>query len=146
VAGLAEVDVLICEADGAAGRPLKVHGPGEPVVPPCTTHLLICVGVDALGGCSEAAVHRLPEFSRRYGDAVVSIEIVAEILADLLRFTPPGARAFFLVNKIDDRAALRRAEPLVTRLAQLRPGVPAVLACRGRVRAYPTRAAVAPPR
>lgn len=42
------LDHLIVEADGARGLPLKLPRPGEPVLPPSTTHLVVVVGLGAL--------------------------------------------------------------------------------------------------
>lgn len=40
---------IVVEADGAAGRPLKVPAAHEPVVPACTTHLVGLVGLTGVG-------------------------------------------------------------------------------------------------
>jgi probable selenium-dependent hydroxylase accessory protein YqeC len=40
---------IIVEADGAAGRPLKVPADHEPVIPACTSHLVGVVGLNCAG-------------------------------------------------------------------------------------------------
>ncbi|UCD81874.1 MAG: putative selenium-dependent hydroxylase accessory protein YqeC, partial [Desulfobacterales bacterium] len=40
---------IIVEADGAAGRPLKVPADHEPVIPASTTHVVGLVGLNAVG-------------------------------------------------------------------------------------------------
>ena len=40
---------IIVEADGAAGRPLKVPADHEPVIPACTSHLVGMVGLNCVG-------------------------------------------------------------------------------------------------
>ncbi|MBW2261387.1 MAG: putative selenium-dependent hydroxylase accessory protein YqeC, partial [Deltaproteobacteria bacterium] len=45
----ARVDHLIVEADGARGLPLKLPREGEPVLPSSATHLVVVVGLAALG-------------------------------------------------------------------------------------------------
>lgn len=41
-------DVAVIEADGARGRSIKGHRLGEPVLPMCTTHVVVVVGADGL--------------------------------------------------------------------------------------------------
>ncbi len=50
---------IICEADGARMRPMKVWKEGEPVIPKCTTHTIINIGANVLGKkWGEKWVHR----------------------------------------------------------------------------------------
>lgn len=51
-------DYIVCEADGAHRLPLKLHRPDEPVLPAETTHVLIVLGLSALGRPVGEAVHR----------------------------------------------------------------------------------------
>lgn len=53
-----EADVTLCEADGARGKPLKLHRPGEPVIPPGTDLCLLVAGLSALGRPVGETVHR----------------------------------------------------------------------------------------
>ncbi|KAJ4460367.1 hypothetical protein PAPYR_3382 [Paratrimastix pyriformis] len=52
-------DVVIIEADGAAHLPFKMPAGHEPVVPSCTTEMLVLIGTDALGAPIQmGSVHR----------------------------------------------------------------------------------------
>lgn len=51
-------DYIVCEADGAHRLPLKLHRADEPVVPAETTHILIVLGLSALGRPVGDVVHR----------------------------------------------------------------------------------------
>ena len=51
-------DYIVCEADGAHRLPLKLHRPDEPVLPAGTTHVLIVLGLSALGRPVGEVVHR----------------------------------------------------------------------------------------
>jgi probable selenium-dependent hydroxylase accessory protein YqeC len=46
---LKEVDYIIVESDGAAGRPVKAPREGEPVIPSGTTLVVAILGVDGVG-------------------------------------------------------------------------------------------------
>ena len=59
---------IIVEADGAAGRPLKVPAAHEPVIPDCTQRLIGMVGLNAVGQpLNERLVFRPELFSRLAG-------------------------------------------------------------------------------
>ena len=51
-------DYIVCEADGAHRLPLKLHRADEPVVPAETTHVLVVLGLSALGQPVRDVVHR----------------------------------------------------------------------------------------
>lgn len=51
-------DYIVCEADGAHRLPLKLHRADEPVLPAGTTHVLIVLGLSALGRPVGEVVHR----------------------------------------------------------------------------------------
>ena len=51
-------DYIVCEADGAHRLPLKLHRADEPVLPAETTHILIVLGLSALGRPVGEVVHR----------------------------------------------------------------------------------------
>ncbi len=60
--------ILIIEADGAAGKPLKAAADHEPVIPGCVSILIACIGLDVLGKPLDGRwVHRPELFSRRTG-------------------------------------------------------------------------------
>lgn len=57
-AAACKADYIVCEADGAHRLPLKLHRTDEPVLPAETTHVLIVLGLSALGRPVEEVVHR----------------------------------------------------------------------------------------
>ncbi len=120
----AVADVVLCEADGAAGRSLKVHGPEEPVVPPCATAVAVVGGLDAIGEVpGPGVIHRYDRFLDD-GEADATASIDASTFARmLLRATGKIARnvpIVFVLNKADDvnsrRDAGRVAEALVAEM------------------------------
>jgi probable selenium-dependent hydroxylase accessory protein YqeC len=128
-------DVVLLEADGAARRPLKVHGEHEPVVPACASHLLMVAGLDALGALpGPEVVHRASlyaEVVRAPEDRPIGPEEVAASLRVAARHAPPGCEIAFILNKADDEARLSGATRIATHL--LRSGNESVVACvRGR--------------
>lgn len=126
-AGLA--DVIVVEADGSAGRPLKAAGHGEPVYPASTTHCLLVIGADALGvPLDEATVFRsvlAAEISGLALGAPVTAETVAALLLGprgLAAPAPSASRLAVFVNKVEDPGREAVASHLALRL--LKAGAP----------------------
>ncbi|MCS7038393.1 MAG: selenium cofactor biosynthesis protein YqeC, partial [Anaerolineae bacterium] len=124
-AALGEVaDVVLVEGDGSRRLPLKAPGPGEPVVPPTTTHLVCCIGLAALGRpLDETTVHR-PERVAALSGLPLGATITPAALARLLlhpdgpgRGAPPTARRYLLVNGADSAPTTAALEGLWLRLA-----------------------------
>ena len=57
-----EYDLVLVEADGAKGRPLKYPAAHEPVIPPCSGCTVVVAGLDALGRTIAEAVFRSEQF------------------------------------------------------------------------------------
>lgn len=74
-------DLILVEADGSAGRPLKAHAGWEPVIPACSDRVLAVFGLTGLGApLDEAHVHRTDLFAARAGlprGAPVTAEAIA---------------------------------------------------------------------
>ncbi len=99
------VSVLIVEADGAAGRPLKAPREGEPVVPERTTLFIPVVGVDVLGcPLDEQNVFRSEIAARilqtNLGSKVTE-EMIARLLQEMIKSSPKEARVLPFINKVD---------------------------------------------
>ena len=62
-----EYDLVLVEADGAKGRPLKYPAAHEPVIPPCSGRTVVVAGLDALGRTIAEAVFRSELFIRATG-------------------------------------------------------------------------------
>jgi len=101
-------DVVLVEADGSRGLPVKAPAAHEPVVPRATTALIGCIGLDALGAPMDARhVHRPQLFGPLTGcapgEAITAAHIarLVESPAGLFSSAPAGARRLVLLNKAD---------------------------------------------
>lgn len=63
----ATYDIVLIEADGARGKPLKFPAPHEPVIPPQTERTYVIAGLDALYGRVEDMVFRWELLPRSVG-------------------------------------------------------------------------------
>ena len=95
----AEADVVLVEADGSRGLPIKAPGPGEPVVPPATTHLVCCAHISVLGQPLGAETAHRPHLVAR---------LTGLNLGD--RMTP-GAFARLLLHRDGPARVQRRQAP-----------------------------------
>jgi len=101
-------DLLLVEADGSRGLPLKAYGPGEPLLPPCTDILVACLGLGAFGRPAEASqVHRLGVFlaltGLAEGELVGAQALVALVTrpGGLFAPAPPGALRVLCLTQRD---------------------------------------------
>ena len=77
VAGLGSTyDLVLIEADGSKGKPLKYAAEHEPVIPPFSDRVIVVAGLDALSGRADEQIFRWKLFERTTG------------LADDARVTP----------------------------------------------------------
>lgn len=140
LAGSGVADVVLCEADGAAGRSLKVHGPGEPVVPGCATSVTIVAGLDAIGRMpGPDVVHRfecflaLPEFD---STGAIDASTCARVLLRAAKLLDPEVPVAFILNKADDDEARHDAYDVAGALAVQMSHCTVVMSshhlCRGR--------------
>lgn len=100
--------VLLVEADGSRGLPIKAPGDHEPVVPPDTDVVLGVVGLDCLGRpMDERTVHRPELFGPLTGclpgQAIELFHIRSLVIhpQGLFKGSPPGALKIVLLNKAD---------------------------------------------
>jgi probable selenium-dependent hydroxylase accessory protein YqeC len=105
-------NVVLCEADGAAGRPLKVHDTHEPVVPACSTSVAVVGGLDSLGRMpGPNVIHRFQQYENMM-QWDPSLPISPAMCADLLVLAAERLQnsvpVVYVLNKADD-ASLRRA-------------------------------------
>lgn len=100
--------ILIIEADGAAGKPVKFPSRNEPVIPEHTNHAIGCIGLEVLGKqISKSLVHRLELFQSNLPLGKDS-EICPETLAALINLSdglfkncPENVKRTVVLNKID---------------------------------------------
>lgn len=123
LAASALVDVIIVEADGSAGRPLKAARENEPAFPRSSTDCVLVTGVEALGApLDERWVFRAALAAEVCGlppGAPVTAEAVGELLLGprgLARPAPAAARVLVFVNKVEDPEQQTRAYDLARRL------------------------------
>jgi len=137
-------DLMLCEADGSAGRSLKAYRPGEPAIPTCASLVLVVAGIDAVGKpATPDVVHRLELFCRLFDLPPASRlepSSVAQAMAELARPAPPASRVVYVLNKVDDDTARSSAEAVRAELENRDPRVEVLFLSRGRVVAhYPSQ-------
>ena len=120
-----KLDYLVVEGDGAAGRPLKAPGPGEPVVPESVTRVVAVAGLESLGrGVEEDVVFRMERFEEVTGvprGGPVTPSILARLFAHpdgLFRGSPEEARRTAFLNKLDLAADPDEAHDLACRILE----------------------------
>lgn len=111
----ARFEYVLVEADGAAGRPLKAHGPHEPVIPPLANQVVCVVGALGFGRPIVQAAHRPERFAALAGvcpEDLVTPEILAAVLA------AEGLHDKVYVNQVETEAALSAARRLAAMLPE----------------------------
>ncbi len=101
-------DVVLVEADGSKGLPIKAPGDREPVLAPSSDAVIALIGLDALGQpLSELIAHR-PELLSGLCGCPLGAPLGVEHLARLsvapggsFKSCPPGALKVLLLNKAD---------------------------------------------
>lgn len=129
VAALAgHYDLVVVEADGSRGRPLKLPAEHEPVIPPCTTVVVPVAGASVVGKpFHDDWVHRAALYPT--AGPVVRPELVAEVLLGVAtRGRPAGARVIPVINQAD--TFIEAAE--AAGLALLAAGAPRVVLAAAR--------------
>ncbi len=123
--GLEQVDYIIVEADGAAGKPLKAPNATEPVIPKSTSLVVAVVGMDVLGSrLTEESVFRPEIASRLTGlpiGGIISADAIATLITHprgIIKGSPPLARIIPLVNKVDPAKSYQEAENLAARIME----------------------------
>ena len=75
---------LLYEADGSRGRPIKIHGPHEPVVAGCTTHTLVIMGMSAWGQPLDAHTAHREELLGDLQGRILDVEVAACLLNKMI--------------------------------------------------------------
>jgi probable selenium-dependent hydroxylase accessory protein YqeC len=103
-----EIDTIIIEADGAAGRPIKAPRDKEPVIPSSTTLVVAMLGVDGMGReLNEENVFQPERVSKMAGIPIgerLTDEAMAILMTHpegLLKGTPSLSRVVSFLNKVD---------------------------------------------
>jgi probable selenium-dependent hydroxylase accessory protein YqeC len=118
---------IIVEADGAAGRALKVPADHEPVLPACTKWLIGVAGLVAVGKpLSDNWVFRPELFARRtalFPGRTVTADAIAEALVHpdgIMKGAPASALRLAFLNQADLPGALRAGRRIAALLARRR--------------------------
>lgn len=108
-----QVDVILVEADGSRGRPLKAPAAHEPVIPPSATLVIPVAGLSAIGRkFSPESVHRPDRVAALTGLAsgeAITAQTLAAVLMHPeggLKSVPQAARVVALLNQADNSARL----------------------------------------
>ena len=124
-----DVDYLIAEADGAAGRPVKTPAAHEPVVPSSATLVIAVMGLEAIGmPLDSGVVFRTGLFKEltglEEGDALTPIALAAAFQSPrgLFRGAPESARRIAFLNKSDLLSPDQDGDDLARRLLRLPNG------------------------
>jgi len=103
-----QVDYLIIEADGAAGRPVKAPAAHEPVIPSSATMVIAVIGLEAMGRPLDPEIVFRPGLFREITGLEDGETITPAALArvfqspnGLFKGTPDAARRIAFLNKLD---------------------------------------------
>lgn len=103
-----EIDMIIVEADGSKGRPLKAHKENEPQIPSSSTTVVGIMGADVLGKILDNSnVLRIDEFSSitgiEPGDRIGSTALIKLISHPLGLFkdAPGSSNKVLFLNRLD---------------------------------------------
>jgi probable selenium-dependent hydroxylase accessory protein YqeC len=103
-----EIDYIIIEADGAAGRPVKAPREGEPVIPSSTTLVVAILGVDGVEReVNEENVFQVERVSKLTGIPIgekMTDEAMAILMTHpegIFKGTPSSLRVIAFLNKVD---------------------------------------------
>lgn len=127
-----ECDVLLIEADGSKGLPLKVPADWEPVIPKITDLVIGVMGMDSLGSRIRDRVHR-PELAAAFLGKAPEDVITAEDMIQIgqsekgLRKSVGKRKYRVFLNKADMPADKRVAEKIILELG--RRQIPAAVGC-----------------
>ena len=98
-------DLVLVEADGSRGQPLKYPADFEPVIPPFSDRIVVVAGLEALGGTIAQKVFRWELFTKASGLAgqgEVTIPVILRLFeADGLMKGVDRARSIIVLNKYD---------------------------------------------
>jgi probable selenium-dependent hydroxylase accessory protein YqeC len=116
---LYDIDVLIIEADGAAGRPVKAPREGEPVIPSSTTLVVAVLGLDGVGKeLNDQNVFQTKRVSKLTGipeDEKITEEGMALLMTHpegLFKGAPNLARLAAFLNKVDVPDGVAKAKKI----------------------------------
>jgi probable selenium-dependent hydroxylase accessory protein YqeC len=122
-----EIDYIIVEADGAAGRSLKAPREGEPVIPSSTSTVVAILGVDGVGTeVTEKNVFRADRVSKLTGIPIgekVTEEAIAVLVTHpegIFKGAPSSSKVIGFLNKVDIPNGVMKARDTAQKIFQKR--------------------------
>jgi probable selenium-dependent hydroxylase accessory protein YqeC len=120
-----EIDYIIVEADGAAGRPVKAPREREPVIPSSATTVIAILGVDGVGAeITEDNVFQSERVSKLTG-IPIGEKITEEAMAVLMthpqgifKGAPSSSRVISFLNKVDILNGIAKAKGMAQKIVQ----------------------------
>ncbi len=132
--GMPGVGYVVIEADGAAGRPLKVPAAHEPVIPESVTTVIALMGLEALGKpLGSDVVFRPALFTALTGleeGDILNPEGLAGAFDEkmgLFKNTPMAARRMVFLNQLDQLPDDQAARDLSRHLMFAQPSIERVV-------------------
>lgn len=116
-------DIVLIEADGSRGRPLKMTRDYEPVIPPEAELVVLVVGLDCIGAkigecchCPELACELLGVAPEHIVTASDAVKILRASYFQKISAQTPNARTLLLLNKHDGGGREKQARELAAAL------------------------------
>jgi probable selenium-dependent hydroxylase accessory protein YqeC len=120
---LRSIDLIIVEADGAAGRPVKAPREKEPVIPTSTTLTVAILGVDGVGQeLKEENIFQSERVSKMTGipiGARLTDEAIALLMTHpegVFKGTPSSSRVVAFLNKVDIPDGMTKARSIAKKI------------------------------
>jgi probable selenium-dependent hydroxylase accessory protein YqeC len=122
---LHDIDTIIIEADGAAGRPVKAPRENEPVIPSSTTLVVAILGVDGMEmELNEENVFQ-PERVSKITGIPMGERLTDEAMAILMthaegvfKGAPSSSRVVAFLNKVDIPNGVARAKRIAQKIIE----------------------------
>lgn len=120
-----DFDIILVEADGARGKPVKAPAEYEPVIPLDTDIVAGVVGMDCIGTIiNNQNVHRPEIFTKitesSIGD-ILEIDMVNKLLEStvgIFKGTSPKSRKIVIFNKSDTTDRISKAEEIAGNISE----------------------------
>lgn len=120
-----EIDTIIIEADGAAGRPVKAPRESEPVIPSKTTLVIAVLGIDGIEmELKEENVFQPEQVSKITGIPIgerITDEVMAILMvhpAGIFKGAPSSSRIVPFLNKVDIPNGVAKAKGLAQKILE----------------------------
>ncbi len=123
--GSQDIDTIIIEADGAAGRPVKAPREWEPVIPSSTSLVVAILGIDgAEVKLNEDNVFQSEGVSKLTGISMgerLTEEAMATLMTHsegIFKGTPSSSRVVAFLNKVDIPNGVAKAESIARKILE----------------------------